>query len=252
MNNKRKKMIAGNWKMNGVLASLDEIKAIRDSNKNVYCDVVICPPTTLLMEAKRIVRDSFINIGAQNCHHNNSGAHTGEVSSSMLADIGINTVILGHSERRTNNFETTALINKKIQASHSSNLTTIVCVGESELDRTNGQTKQIIQDQVMDSLPLSANEINTVIAYEPIWAIGTGKVPSAIEIMEIHKFIRSLIKKITNQSTAKKMRILYGGSVSTKNCSELLNLTDVDGALVGGASLLASDFNRIISAVKKQ
>ena len=248
MSNQRKKIVAGNWKMNGNLNSLKEIELLKSSIDNVSCEVVLCPPTTLLSEMVKILKNSSIYIGAQNCNHNTTGAHTGEVSAQMLKDLAVDFVILGHSERRVAHFETNALVSNKAKTAHQSNLTTIICVGETEHERTSGQTAKVIKEQITGSLPISANENNTIIAYEPIWAIGTGRVPLNHEISEVHSILRTQIENLKSRSTASRIRIVYGGSVNTKNCSEILRLEGVDGALVGGASLLASDFSQIIKA----
>ena len=166
----------------------------------------------------------------------------------MLKDLGVDFVILGHSERRAAHFETDKLVNNKAETAHQYNLTTIICVGETKHERTSGLTAKIITKQINESLPITASENNTVIAYEPIWAIGTGKTPSIDEISEVHSILRTQIKNLKSHSAASKMRILYGGSVNTKNCSEIFRIEGVDGALVGGASLLASDFSQIVNS----
>ena len=248
MNNQRKKMVAGNWKMNGNLASLKEIDFLKSTIKGDSCQVVLCPPTTLLTEAVKIARNTSIQIGAQNCNQNLTGAHTGEVSAKMLKEIGVNIVILGHSERRSNHFETNTLVSNKAKTAHQCGLTTIICVGETEYEKVSGQTTKIIREQINGSLPISATEDNTVIAYEPIWAIGTGKTPTIDEISDVHSILRTEMENRVSPSMASKLRILYGGSVNTQNCSEILCVEGVDGALVGGASLLASDFSKIINS----
>ncbi len=241
-------MVAGNWKMNGTLQSLDEIISIRDLSNTATCDVVLCPPSTLLSEAIKIANDSSLKIGAQNCHHNISGAHTGEISAKMLINLGVETVILGHSERRADNLETNALVKEKANTSHKCNLKTIICVGESEDERINGKTTKIITEQLTESLPLSATINNTIIAYEPRWAIGTGKTPNNNEILEVHEILRNQITELRSKSVASAMRIIYGGSVNPKNCSEIFGINGVDGALVGGASLSAANLKDIINS----
>ena len=248
MINQRKKIVAGNWKMNGNISSLKEIDFLKGLIKPGSCLVVLCPPTTLLIEAVKIVRNTNIQIGAQNCNQNLTGAHTGEISAQMLKDLGVNIVILGHSERRSNHFETNTSVSNKAKIAHQFGLTTIICVGETEQEKVSGLTAKIIKKQINGSLPNTANEDNTVIAYEPIWAIGTGKTPTINEISEVHSIVRTEIEYLTSPSKASKLRILYGGSVNTQNSSEILCIPGVDGALVGGASLLASDFSQIINS----
>ena len=248
MSIQRKKIVAGNWKMNGTVSSLDQIRQLRDLIKNDTFEVIVCPPTTLLSQAIDIVKNSAVAIGSQNCHEKNSGAYTGEVSPGMLVDLGVQVVILGHSERRENNFETSKLIQDKAKASHKSQLTTIICIGETEKQKNNGHTINVIKEQLDHSLPKTTNAENTIIAYEPIWAIGSGKTLRADDIKQVHKTLRTHIKKITTSEIAAKMRILYGGSVNPDNCYEILNIEDVDGALVGGAALSAISFSSIINS----
>lgn len=248
MSIRRKKIVVGNWKMNGTVSSLDQIRQLCDLIKNDTFEVIVCPPATLLSQAIDIVKNSAVTIGSQNCHEKNSGAYTGEVSPEMLVDLGVQAVILGHSERRENNFETSKLIQEKAKASHKSHLITIICLGETEEQKNNGHTINVIKKQLDHSLPKTTNEENTIIAYEPIWAIGSGKTLSADEIKQVHKTLRTHIKTITTSEIATKMRILYGGSVNSDNCYEILNTEDVDGALVGGASLSAISFSSIINS----
>ena len=251
MSNARNKFIAGNWKMNGTLSSLSEIEVIKSLFGETTYDIVILPPATLLAEASKIVAGSKIKIGAQNCHQNISGAHTGEISVLMLKDIGINTVLLGHSERRTESMENNQLINLKAETSHNCKLTTIICVGETELERKNGDTEKTIEYQLLNSLPKTFTEDNTIIAYEPVWAIGTGKTATAEEIHTAHAILRNKIKKLKGTAVASKIRILYGGSVNKENSSEIFQIEGVDGALVGGASLLSADFSSIIKSISR-
>jgi len=248
MSVRRKKIVAGNWKMNGSVSSLEQIRQLCDLIENDTCDVIVCPPTTLLSQAIDIAKDSTITIGSQNCHEKESGAYTGEISPAMLTDLGVKVVILGHSERRENNFETSELVRNKAKAAHKSQLTTLICIGETEEQKNNGHTVDVIKEQLNHSLPMTTNEENTIIAYEPIWAIGSGKTPSADDIKQVHKILRTHINKIITSEIATKMRILYGGSVNSDNCYEILNIEDVDGALVGGASLSAVSFSSIINS----
>ena len=248
MSVRRKKIVAGNWKMNCSVSSLEQIRQLCDLIENDTCDVIVCPPTTLLSQAIDIAKDSTITIGSQNCHEKESGAYTGEISPAMLTDLGVKVVILGHSERRENNFETSELVRNKAKAAHKSQLTTLICIGETEEQKNNGHTVDVIKEQLNHSLPMTTNEENTIIAYEPIWAIGSGKTPSADDIKQVHKILRTHINKIITSEIATKMRILYGGSVNSDNCYEILNIEDVDGALVGGASLSAISFSSIINS----
>ena len=249
MTNQRKKIVVGNWKMNGTISSLNQITQLKTLIKNGNCEVVVCPPTTLLIEAIRSARDSKIKIGSQNCHEKESGAYTGEISPRMLSDLGIGVVILGHSERRLNNFETNELIQNKASAAHESGLITIICIGESEAQKNSGQTIDVIREQLTRSLPVSTNHHNTMVAYEPIWAIGSGRIPNINDIRQVHETLRNHIADIKNTSMASKIQILYGGSVNSENCFEILHTEHVDGALVGGASLLAKNFSKIINSV---
>ena len=248
MSIQRKKIVAGNWKMNGTVSSLDQIRQLCGLIQNDTFEVIVCPPVTLLSQAIDIAKNSAVTIGSQNCHEKNSGAYTGEISPVMLADLGVQVVILGHSERRENNFETNKLIQDKAKASHKSQLTTIICIGETEEQKNNGHTIKVIKEQLDHSLPKTTNEENTIIAYEPVWAIGSGKTLNADDIKQVHKALRTHIETITTSEIATKMRILYGGSVNSDNCNEILNIEDVDGALVGGASLSAISFSAIINS----
>lgn len=249
MSVRRRKIIAGNWKMNGTLESLGQISQICTSIANNNCEVVICPPATLLAKAVHITNNCKIEIGAQNCHIRNSGAFTGEISPHMLADLGVKLVILGHSERRENNFESSREIQNKAKAAHLSNLTTIICVGETEAQKNAQQTIDVIREQLSQSLPTTATPENTIIAYEPIWAIGSGKIPRLEDIRQVHKTLRNHITDIRTSSMAMKIRIIYGGSVNEENCFEILQTKDVDGALVGGASLKATNLKAIINKI---
>ena len=230
------------------VASLNEIRVLKQLIKDVSCDVALCLPATLLTEAIRVVDKDKLIIGAQNCHYERSGAHTGEISAEMLHDLQVKLVILGHSERRVAHNESSAMIKKKAKTSNDYGLTTIICVGETEKEKLSKKTYKIITSQLTDSLPETATFKNTIIAYEPIWAIGTGKVPKREEIFKIHSFIRNLLAEIQTEEFAAKVRVIYGGSVNTSNASEILTINGVDGALIGGASLLASDFSQIVKS----
>lgn len=241
----RKKLIAGNWKMNcltaeGTALAKDVAGAVKGGNFN--CDFLVCPPFTILGAVKKCLRGSKIALGAQDVHYAEKGAHTGDISPLMLKDLGCRYVIIGHSERRTDHFESNQLINKKAIAAHEAGLNTVICIGETGEQRDAGKTIKVCEDQIKGSVPDSATAKNTVIAYEPIWAIGTGKTPTAADVEEVHAAIRKTLAQKLGKATASKMRILYGGSVKPSNAAELLSLPDVDGALVGGASLKAQDF----------
>lgn len=241
----RTKLAAGNWKMNGTQASLSELSALTDLAKGAS-DVAICPPATLIAPAVAVAGD--VGIGGQDCHANVSGAHTGDISADMLKDAGARYVITGHSERREDHGESDADVCSKTQAGWAAGLTVILCIGESLAEREGGQTLDRIGAQLAASVPDGATGANTVIAYEPIWAIGTGKVPSLEEIGEVHAFIRATLTDRFGDEGA-KMRVLYGGSVKPSNAAEIFAVADVDGALVGGASLKAADFSGIIEAL---
>lgn len=241
----RKKLIAGNWKMNCLIedgTSLAKAVAQQTKAEKFNCDFLICPPYTLIGFIKKCLRGTKIALGAQDVHFAEKGAHTGDISPLMLKDLGCTHVIIGHSERRVDHKETNELINKKAVAAHSTDLTTVICIGETEAERDAGKTIKVCQDQIFGSVPEDSTAKNTVIAYEPIWAIGTGKTPTAVDVQEVHAAIRKALAKKLGKSVANKMRILYGGSVKPANAAELLSLPDVDGALIGGASLKADDF----------
>lgn len=237
-------LVAGNWKMNGTRASLDQIKAIADGVNSPLAekvDALICPPATLLYVATALCDDSPLLIGAQDCHQNVSGAHTGEISADMIADCFGTHVIVGHSERRTDYAETDHLVRAKAEAAYAAELTAIICIGETADERKAGQTLDILKRQLAGSVPDGATADTTVIAYEPVWAIGTGVTPTTRDVAEAHAFMRSeLVKRFGTEGA--KMRILYGGSVKPSNARELMAVDNVDGALIGGASLKATDF----------
>lgn len=246
MAKKLRPLIAGNWKMNGLKPSLVELDAMIAGAGNTAADLLICPPATLIATA--VARASgAVAIGGQDCHANASGAHTGDVSAEMLKDAGASAVIVGHSERRTDHGETDALVRAKAQAAWRAGLIAIVCVGETQTERDGGKARDVVGRQLAGSVPSGATADNLVIAYEPVWAIGTGRTPTNPEIEEIHGFIRSNLDQSLKE-TGSKVRILYGGSVKPSNAAEILTLKDVNGALVGGASLKASDFLAIAAA----
>ena len=247
----RRKLIVGNWKMNGlagdglVLARGVAAGAKALEKVERACDIGIAPPATLLREAAGALAGSNVLLGGQDCHGDVKGAHTGDISAEMLADAGCKFVIVGHSERRADHDESDDIVQNKTMAAHGIGLTAIVCVGESEAQRNAGDALGVIVRQLADSVPERITPKDTVIAYEPIWAIGTGRTASLEEIAEMHGDIRAWLKGHTGD---KDFRILYGGSVKPDNAREILALEDVDGALVGGASLKAEDFLAICAA----
>jgi triosephosphate isomerase len=207
---------------------------------------MICPPATLLAQARWALTGSELKLGAQDCHTLKSGPHTGDLSAEMLADAGASAVIVGHSERRKDHGETDALVNAKAKAAHRAGLTAIICVGEREEDRNQGKTLEIVGSQIEGSLPRESRAADTVIAYEPVWAIGSGVTPTLADIAHVHGFIRGELGRLL-KAQGRDVRILYGGSVKPANARDILLLPEVDGALVGGASLTAADFHAILS-----
>jgi triosephosphate isomerase len=236
-------LVAGNWKMNGTRDSLNELKAMAEGAPALSreIDMLICPPATLLYVATALVTDSPLKIGAQDCHTAPSGAFTGDISAAMIADCFGTFVIVGHSERRTFHGENDALVRAKAEAAIAADLTAIVCIGETEAERKSGSTLDVLRTQLAGSVPDGATAETVVIAYEPVWAIGTGLTPTTGDVEEAHAFMRAELKTRFGGEGA-KMRILYGGSVKPSNASELMAVANVDGALIGGASLKSSDF----------
>ena len=236
-------LIAGNWKMNGLKSSLAEFEAMREGAAAVAAkaDLLVCPPATLIAGFADKVKGSKLAIGGQDCHPKPSGAHTGDLSAEMLADAGASAIIVGHSERRADHAETDALVRQKAESAWRAGLTAIVCIGETQAQRDAGQTLEICGGQLRGSLPDGSTAANLVVAYEPVWAIGTGLTPTAGDVEQVHRFIRGVL---TDRFKAEggKMRILYGGSVKPSNAAELMAVANVNGALVGGASLKAADF----------
>jgi len=241
----RRKLAAGNWKMNGTRASLQMIADLAAAHPTPAVDILICPPATLLAQA---AGHGEISIGGQDCHVAVSGAHTGDISAQMLQDAGATTVIVGHSERRTDHGETDAVVAAKAQAAMDAGLVAVICIGETLAEREAGTTLDIIETQLAGSVPDNATAETTVIAYEPVWAIGTGRVPTAGQIAEVHAHIRACLT--ARFSDADGVRLLYGGSVKASNAAEIFAVPDVDGALVGGASLKVADFSPIITALE--
>ena len=250
MDKERKLIIAGNWKMNKTVAeSLDLANGlVRELKEVKEVDIAICPPFTALSEVSKAVIDSNIRLGAQNMSQNGYGAHTGEIAAGMLKEFSTKYVILGHSERRQYQRESDELIAAKAKSAHEAGLKPIVCVGEQLEERESGNTENIVGTQVRGSLAgLTTEEmLGTVIAYEPVWAIGTGKTATAEQAQEVHAFIRNLLADLFDADTAKAVRIQYGGSVKPDNARELMSQPDVDGALVGGASLDVRVFSELI------
>ena len=245
----RKKLIAGNWKMNGLLADGVELaKGVAAEVKAMSkpeCEFLVCPPFTLLTSVKKALRGAKVALGAQDAHFNTKGAHTGDISPEMLKDVGCQYVMLGHSERRADHGESNELVNKKAVAAHHAGLKTVICIGETLAERDSGKTIDVCSKQIMGSVPDDSTAADTVIAYEPVWAIGTGKTPTANDVEEVHAAVRKVLAKKLGKGNANKMRILYGGSVKPGNAKEFLSLPDVDGALIGGASLKVADFMAI-------
>lgn len=237
-------LVAGNWKMNGTSSSLGELRAIANgfmSGLDAEVEGAVCVPSTLLMRAAELLANTPVRAGGQDCHASESGAHTGDISAEMLKDAGARYVIVGHSERRTDHAESDEDVRRKAEAAWRAGLVGIICIGETQGEREGGQTLDVLTRQIEGSVPSSATAANTVIAYEPVWAIGTGLTPTAKDVAAAHAHIRGRLRdKLGGQADA--MRVLYGGSVKPSNAAELLNIANVDGALVGGASLKAADF----------
>ncbi|MEX0583259.1 MAG: triose-phosphate isomerase [Sneathiella sp.] len=248
MSKQRRPLIAGNWKMNGLASSaapeLQELVKLAGNHSQPNCDILICPPATLLDKMVSLAKGSAVKLGGQDCHSNESGAHTGDISAEMLKDTGAEYCIVGHSERRADHGETSTVVQAKAEAALRAGLIAIVCVGETLAEREGDKTLDVISDQVRNSLPDGATAANTVIAYEPVWAIGTGKTPTPLDVAAVHAHIRKELGVLMDDSDA--VRVLYGGSVKGSNAAELMAVENVDGALVGGASLKAADFWPIV------
>jgi triosephosphate isomerase len=236
-------LIAGNWKMNGLKSSQAEFEAMREGAAGVAAkaDLLVCPPSTLIAGFAGRAKGSKLAVGAQDCHPKASGAHTGDLSAEMLADAGASAIIVGHSERRADHGEIDALVRQKAEAAWRAGLIAIVCIGETQSQRDAGQTLDICGGQLAGSLPDGATSANLVVAYEPVWAIGTGLTPTAKDVEQVHAFIRGVLTD-RFKGEGGRIRILYGGSVKPSNAAELMAVADVNGALVGGASLKAADF----------
>ncbi len=243
-----RKLVAGNWKMNGLRADgtalAAELTALAGREK-LACDLLVCPPSTLLHAVGAVLAESAIALGGQNCHREQKGAHTGEISAAMLKDAGCTHVILGHSERRAEQGEDDAQVRAKVVAAQTANLVAIVCVGETLEERDAGRTLDVVAGQLQGSLPGDPGSA-VAIAYEPVWAIGTGRTPTSAQVAEVHAHIRRTL--VGRVQAPEAVRILYGGSVKAANARELMSIANVDGALVGGASLVAADFLAIAKA----
>jgi len=243
-----RKLAAGNWKMNGTSGSLSEVAALLAAHPSPVCEMLLCPPATLITPMAALAKGTALRVGGQDCHAKASGAHTGDLAAAMLADAGATHVILGHSERRTDHKETDAEVKAKASAALAAGLVAVVCIGETEGERDAGTTLDVIGTQLTGSLPEGASSTNLVIAYEPVWAIGTGRTPTLDEIAEVHRFIRERLTARIGADAA-GVRLLYGGSVKPSNAAEIFAVPHVDGALVGGASLKAADFGAIVAAL---
>jgi triosephosphate isomerase len=245
----RRKLAAGNWKMNGSRATLHEVDELMKLHPEPAVDIVICPPATHLVWLREHIYQATLRTGGQDCHPEHHGAHTGDISAPMLADAGATYVILGHSERRTDHGETDALVAAKAKAAWAAELATIICLGETEAERDAGQTLAVIERQFNGSIPEGAAGHNTVVAYEPVWAIGTGRTPTDAQIAEVHAALRAHLHR-RFPAEAEAIRLLYGGSVKPGNAAQIFAIPNVDGALVGGASLKAADFSPIVAALE--
>ncbi|MDF2811836.1 MAG: triose-phosphate isomerase [Microvirga sp.] len=247
-------LVAGNWKMNGLKASEKVLMEIQEgfvAALRSKVDMAICPPATLIALLAEQAEGSGIAIGGQDCHARESGAFTGDISAEMLADAGATCVLAGHSERRQYHGETDADVAAKAQAAHRAGLVAIVCVGETREEREAGRTLDVVRTQLKGSVPAGSDSTNLVVAYEPVWAIGTGLTPTAADVAEVHAAIRAALRDLVGEAEQEKVRILYGGSVKPSNAAELMGVPNVDGALVGGASLVAADFLGIAGAYGK-
>lgn len=244
----RRKLAAGNWKMNGTQADLAEVTALAARHADAGVDILLCPPATLIAAMTAARGTSAIAVGGQDCHAESSGAHTGDTAAAMLADAGATHVIVGHSERRADYGETSQIVRRKAQAAHAAGLIAVICIGETLQEREAGRTLDVVGGQLSASVPDGTDGTMTVIAYEPVWAIGTGKVPTLDQIAEVHGFLRAQLAD-RFATGAQTFRLLYGGSVKAGNAADIFGVADVDGALVGGASLTAADFSPIIAAL---
>ena len=251
-----KLLIAGNWKMHGTKTwAQDLARAVADgavakgAGQYAHVDFLVCPSFPLLYPVGDVLSGGNVLLGAQDCHSAEQGAHTGDTSAVTLADAGVSHVIVGHSERRVDHGETDAMVHDKALSAIKYGMVAIICIGETELEQQNGQTEHVLKTQILGSVPTCSTGDTVVIAYEPVWAIGTGKTPTASDVQKTHAFIRLVLAEHLGDDEANAMKILYGGSVKPANAQELLSLPDVNGALVGGASLKAHDFLGIAKAI---
>ncbi len=246
----RRPIIAGNWKMNKTATEAKDLteKIVHACSNVTHADVVLCPPFTCLWAVQELLRNSSVRLGAQNMHWEQNGAFTGEISPAMVKDAGCHYVILGHSERRQYFKEDNALVNKKVKASLGFGITPILCLGETLEQREKGVTESVVKDQLLGGIQglTPAQLPKIVVAYEPVWAIGTGKTATSAQAQEVHSYIRKLLGEASTEEVSKQVRIQYGGSVKVENIKELMAQPDIDGALVGGASLDAGSFEKII------
>ena len=246
----RRKLAAGNWKMNGTLADLDQLDRIITACPAPAADLLICLPATIIHAAATRCAGKALGIGGQDCHWQTAGAHTGDISATQLADAGAVAVILGHSERRADHHEDSATVRAKAEAAQAAGLTGVICIGETLDERDAGATLDVIGAQLDASIPDNATGKTTVIAYEPVWAIGTGRIATTEQIAEVHGFLRARLIQRFGDAAGQAFRLLYGGSVKPDNAAQIFAVADVDGALVGGASLTADDFCPIIAALE--
>lgn len=236
--------------MNGLGASLSEVALLAEAHPAPGCDILLCPPATLLERMSAATKGSAIATGGQDCHAAASGAHTGDIAANMLVDAGASHVIVGHSERRADHGETSAEVRAKAEAALAAGLCAVVCIGETLAQREAGETLAVIGDQLAHSVPDNGSAATLVVAYEPVWAIGTGKIPTLAQIGEVHDFLRARLQERFGADIGNGVRLLYGGSVKPGNAPEIFAVSNVDGALVGGASLKAADFSPIIAALE--
>mgnify|MGYP002641551725 CR=1 FL=1 len=248
MTDARTPLIAGNWKMNGLAGDAVELaRGVAAGAGGVSAELLVCPPAVLIPTVAAAL-NAGVAVGGQDCHAAESGAHTGDVSAEMLADAGCAYVIVGHSERRTDHGETSEQVRAKAEAAHRAGLRAVICIGETDSERDSGKTLDVISSQLAGSTPAASDAVNTVIAYEPVWAIGTGRTPTNDEVQAVHAHIRAVIKASHGDAVASGVRLLYGGSMKPDNAKGLLALRDVDGGLIGGASLKAVDFLAIAAS----
>lgn len=246
----RRKLAAGNWKMNGDLAAMAEVEKLIGLHPAPKVDMALCPPATLIWAMGSMKHDHPLQVGAQDCHAETSGAHTGDLSAPMVKESGARMVIVGHSERRADHGETSETVRAKAEAVHAAGMTAIICLGETLEEREADRALEVVREQLRTSVPKAATAENTVIAYEPVWAIGTGRVAEPAQIGEIHTALREALRAHVGEE-AEGIRLLYGGSVKAGNAAEIFGVEDVDGALVGGASLKAEDFSPIVAALEE-